>query len=123
MIRTSLCISLVLMIVSVEASAQSRNFVYVDGPESIEKAAETGVHLTLWHPEEDTLQVYVQDIDLDDGPNYIKSRGADMVVWCYPQIWRSPIHALPDAEGKVVVRRIGEQVLVADRTDVRHLFD
>lgn len=55
--------------------------------------------------------IWVEHVTEHNGPDYEAADQADVVIWCYPNHYPHPNHALPDASGEIAVLRMDTGIL------------
>ena len=61
-----------------------------------------GQMVSLYNGAGEKLKVWVEHGTPARRPNYDRADEADLVVWCYPEIWTHDNHVLPDATGEIL---------------------
>jgi len=90
------------------AHAQTKPYKQLGGSEKIAhmvREEREGDYVVLYDlTEQDTVLAWIEHVTPGDRPDYDSADLADVVIWCYPDLYPHENHALPDAKGKISIR-------------------
>lgn len=105
-LRSLLLVFSILILGCLASYGQARTFELIDEEVDIPKIREhnDGEYVSI-RPvgRADTLSLWVQGVTQEEGPDRDKADRADLVVWCFPDIYPSSKHALSSADRIAVV--------------------
>jgi hypothetical protein len=104
------------LLLPMAAEGQAVGLKQVAGPQITTTEIEGGTYIRAVRLARvsDTLWVWVQHVTPSTPPDTVSASHADLVVWCHPDLYPHPRHALPNAKGRVALLREGPILWVVE---------